>query len=350
MNDSLSARALAAVRRIPRSELVLAAIIVALVIVMCVLSPAFFSVHTLFSILRSSLVPMVFALAVLFVIISGGIDVSFAAIGIFAAYTTVLMATQGGFDPGILGILLFAIVIGGSLGLVNGVVIARFRLPTLIVTLATQGIFKGVLLAYIGSKYIAELPSSISGLSTANLISIESSRSYLPVLVLPVLVLVIGASLLLRKTMFGRALFAMGGDLEGARRAGFPVMRYQMLLYVLVGTVAAVGGLLHVILGRNANPQDLVGTELDVIAAVVLGGASIFGGRGSVTGTVLGVLLVQLINNSLLMMGVPTAWQRAAVGALLVVGVGVQALTARRAARKTFVVVDTATPLDAVKG
>ncbi|EEB9150737.1 ABC transporter permease, partial [Salmonella enterica subsp. enterica serovar Paratyphi B] len=104
-------------------------------------------------------------------------------------------------------------------------VIARFRLPTLIVTLATQGIFKGVLLAYIGSRYIAELPGSVSWLSTANLISIESTRAYLPMLIVPVVLLVIGASFLLRRTMFGRGVYAMGGDLEGARRAGFPVVR-----------------------------------------------------------------------------------------------------------------------------
>ena len=328
--------------RLPRigrmsNELVLASIIVVLVIVMCAVNPAFFSVHTLFSILRSALVPMVFALAVLFVIISGGIDVSFAAIGIFAAYTTVALAQGGGLDFGLVGILAFAIVIGGALGFVNGIVIARFRLPTLIVTLATQGIFKGVLLAYIGSKYIAELPDGISWLSTANLISVESTRAYLPMLIVPVVLLVLGAALLLRRTMFGRGIYAMGGDLEGARRAGFPVVRLQIMLYVLVGAVAAIGGLIHVVLGRSANPQDLVGTELDVIAAVVLGGASIFGGRGTVTGTVLGVLLVQIINNSLILMGVPTAWQRAAVGFLLVIGVGIQAVMARRASRRTFV-------------
>ena len=328
--------------RLPRmgrmsNELVLASIIVVLVIVMCAVNPAFLSVHTLFSILRSALVPMVFALAVLLVIISGGIDVSFAAIGIFAAYTTVSLAQGERLDFGLIGILAFAIVIGGALGFVNGIVIARFRLPTLIVTLATQGIFKGVLLAYIGSRYIAELPKGISWLSTANLISIESTRAYLPMLIVPVVLLVIGAAFLLRRTMFGRGIYAMGGDLEGARRAGFPVVRLQILLYVLVGAVAAIGGLIHVVLGRSANPQDLVGTELDVIAAVVLGGASIFGGRGTVTGTVLGVLLVQIINNSLILMGVPTAWQRAAVGFLLVIGVGIQAVMARRASRRTFV-------------
>jgi simple sugar transport system permease protein len=310
------------------SELVLVGIILVLVIGMSLVNPTFFTVHTLFSILRSALVPMVFALGVLLVIISGGIDVSFPAIAIFAAYTTVHLSAQGAFDPGVIGVLVIAVALGALLGLVNGAVIARFKLPTLI---------KGVLLAYVGSRYIADLPQSMASLSTANLVSIEGSRAYLPVMIVPVIVLVIGVSLLLRKTMFGRGLFAIGGDIEGARRAGFPVMRIQVLLYVLAGAIAAVGGLIHVVLGQNANPQDLVGTELDVIAAVVLGGASIFGGRGTVLGTVLGVLLVQIINNSLLLMGVPTAWQRAAVGILLALGVGVQAVMARRAAKRTFV-------------
>ena len=115
------------------------------------------------------------------------------------------------------------------------------------------------------------------------------------------------------------------------------MVRTQVWLYVLVGSLAAFGGMLHVTLGRNANPQSLVGTELDIIAAVVLGGASIFGGRGSVLGTVLGVVLVQLINNNLVLLGVPSTWQRAAVGVLLLVGVGVQALGASRGRRQSAV-------------
>jgi simple sugar transport system permease protein len=100
---------------------------------------------------------------------------------------------------------------------------------------------------------------------------------------------------------------------------------------------AAVGGMIYMIMGRSASPQELVGDELDIIAAVVLGGASIFGGRGSVGGTVLGVLLVQVINNSLILAGVPSAWQRTAVGLLLVIGVGIQAVAARRSARAVLV-------------
>lgn len=321
------------------NEGVLALILVGLVVVTSIANPAFFTVPTMFSVLRNSIVPLIFALGVLVVIISGGIDVSFPAIASFAAYATV-RALQEFFDPGLVGAFAFALLIGAVLGLVNGVVIARFRLPTLIVTLGTQGIFFGVLLTYIGSQYVAELPASLASLSKTNLLHFSSGGrgAFLPVLVVPAIVLAVLVSWMLRRTMFGRGVYAIGGDVEAARRAGFPVKRVQLLIYVLVGMMAATAGVVFTIMSRSASPRDLMGTELDIIAAVVLGGASIFGGRGSVLGTVLGVLIVQVIGSSLILAGVPSAWQRAAVGFLLLVGVGVQAYAARRSARHRRVV------------
>jgi len=325
------------------NEGVLALIIVALVVVMSLVNSEFFAVSTLFSVLRNSLVEIVFALGVLIVIISGGIDVSFPVIGIFAGYTTIVLAQRGEFDLGVIGAFLVAMVIGLLLGLVNGGLIARFRLPTLIVTLGTQGIFRGVLLAYVGSKYIAELPADIAELSTTDLLVHQqgSSSSRLHVFIVPVVLLCLAVHWLLQRTLFGRGVYALGGDSESARRAGFPVVRLQVAIYGLVGVLAGIAGVMHVTLSRNANPYELAGTELDIIAAVVLGGASILGGRGSVVGTVLGVLLISLIQNSLILMGVPGTWQRAAVGVLLVVGVSVQALGARRRARRTAAVPET---------
>jgi simple sugar transport system permease protein len=345
LGNSMANDSLLRTLRGPNNEGILALVLIVLVIVMSLINPAFFSIGTLFSVLRGSIVPLVFALGVLIVIISGGIDVSFAAIAIFAAYTTISLSTNGNFDPGLVGVVIIASLFGALLGFVNGAVIAKFRLSTLIVTLGTQSIFRGILLAYVGSRYIADPPESINSLSTTNLISVvnETDRAFLHVLIIPVVIMALLVAWMLRSTMFGRAIFAIGGDAEAARRAGFPVVRIQVLLYTLVGVMAAIAGVMHVTLGRNANPQDLVGNELDVIAAVVLGGASVFGGRGSVLGTVLGVLLIQIINNSLILVGVPTAWQRAAVGILLIVGVGIQALAAKRNSKKVFVT----TPLGA---
>lgn len=313
------------------NEGVLVAVIIVVVIAMSLSSPAFLTPGTFFGLVRSSLVPLIFALGVLLVMISGGIDVSFPAIAIFAAYTTISWSSEASFDPTLVGIFVIAIVVGALWGLLNGIVIARFRLPTLIVTLGTQGIIKGILLTYIGSAYISasRLPASVAQASDAHLVDIPGA-GYLHAMMIPVLVIVVTVWWMLKYTTFGRSIYAIGGDIEAARRVGIPVVRTQVLLYVLVGALAAVGGVIFVILGKNANPQALVGTELDIIAAVVLGGASIFGGRGSVFGTVLGVVLVQLINNNLVLIGIPSTWQRAAVGVLLLVGVSVQALAALR--------------------
>jgi simple sugar transport system permease protein len=325
-----------ALRRLrgPNNEGVLAAVIIVVIIAMSLASPAFFTPGTFFGLVRSSLVPLVFALGVLLVMVSGGIDVSFPAIAIFAAYTTVQWSGQTGFDPTLVGVFAIAVVIGALWGLLNGVVIARFRLPTLIVTLGTQGIIKGILLTYIGSAYISasKLPASVTDAGGAHLVDIPGA-GYLHGMLLPVVLVVALVWWMLKYTTFGRGIFAIGGDIEAARRVGIKVVRTQVLLYVLVGGLAAFGGVIYVILGRNANPQSLVGTELDIIAAVVLGGASIFGGRGSVLGTVLGVVLVQLINNNLVLIGVPSTWQRAAVGALLIIGVSIQAVAAMRSRR-----------------
>lgn len=316
------------------NEGLLVAVILIVVVAMSLASPAFFTANTFFALVRSSMVPLIFALGVLLVMISGGIDVSFPAIAIFAAYTTVKWSMDASFDPGLVVIFVVAMVVGGLLGLLNGVVIARFRLPTLIVTLGTQTIYKGILLTYVGSVYISasDLPASITG-ADVHLVDIAGG-GYLHFMIIPVLLVTLLIAWMLKYTLFGRSIFAIGGDTEAARRVGIKVVRTQVWLYVLVGALAAFGGIIYVVLGKNANPQSLVGTELDIIAAVVLGGASIFGGRGSVMGTVLGVVLVQLINNNLVLVGIPSTWQRAAVGLLLIFGVTVQALGAMRARRR----------------
>jgi simple sugar transport system permease protein len=318
------------------NEGLLLTVILVVAIAMAIASPAFLSSGTFFALVRSSMVPLIFALGVLLVMISGGIDVSFPAIAIFAAYTTVRFSIDGNLDPGLVIIFVVAMIVGGLLGLFNGVVIARFRLPTLIVTLGTLTIYKGILLTYIGSAYIsaADLPASVTQLSDVHLWDVPGG-GFIHFMVVPVVIVTVLIAMMLKWTVFGRSIYAIGGDTEAARRVGIRVVRTQVWLYVLAGSLAAFGGMVFVVLGKNANPQSIVGTELDIIAAVVLGGASIFGGRGSVLGTVLGVVLVQLINTSLVLVGIPSTWQRAVVGMLLLLGVTVQAVGRTRGKKRS---------------
>ena len=321
-----------------RSETILIFAIIVLSSIIGIKSPSFFSIASIFDIFRSSIVQLIFALGVLIVIVSGGIDISFPTIGIFSGYTAVVLMQRLELNPNSLIVPLVAsVIIGVALGAVNALVIAGFGIPTLIATLGTAGIFRGCMLSFVGITFISEIPVGLDNFATADLIRIESPTAPLArlhILIIPITLLTIGISFLLRRTMFGRSVYALGGGSESARRLGISTRRVQAKIYMLVGGLSGFAGILFVSLQRKASPYDLAGSELDVIAAVVLGGASIMGGYGTVFGTVLGVLLINLIKGNLILLGVSSSWQRAAVGVLLLIGITVQAITESKKVRK----------------
>jgi len=320
-----------------RNETALIIAIVLLSLIIGVKSPEFFTLANLFDIFRSSFVQLLFALGVLIVIISGGIDVSFPAVGIFAGYSAVVLMQHFEWNPkNLLLPIALAIVIGTILGAINSIAIASFGIPTLIATLGTSGIFRGVMLTFIGSSFISDIPVALDNFATADLLKIqpaEGTLARLHILIIPIAIITVLVSLLLTRTMFGRSVYALGGGVEATRRLGISIKRTQAKIYMLVGGLSGLAGILYVSLQRKANPYDLTGSELDIIAAVVLGGASIMGGYGTVFGTVLGVLLISLIKGNLILLGVSGSWQRAAVGALLVIGITVQALNESKKAK-----------------
>ena len=317
-----------------RNETVLIFAIIIFSLVIGSKSPEFFTLANLFDILRSSFVQLLFALGVLIVIISGGIDVSFPIVGIFSGYTAVIIMQKLELNPESLFIpIVLAVLIGIALGGFNAIAIAGFGIPTLIATLGTAGIFRGVMLSFIGASFISDIPIGLDNFSTADLVKFESDAGTLVrlhVLVIPVAIITILVALLLSRTIFGRSVYALGGGTEPTRRLGISVKRTQAKIYMLVGGLSGLAGILYVSLQRKANPYDLAGSELDVIAAVVLGGASIMGGYGTVFGTVLGVLFINMIKNNLVLLGVSSSWQRAAVGVLLVIGITIQAISENR--------------------
>lgn len=139
----------------------------------------------------------------------------------------------------------------------------------------------------------------------------------------------IAVHLILRHTMLGRGIFAIGGDQNAARIAGFNVIRLQFIVYIFSGVMAGIAGMIYCILCDSANPLNLMGSEMMIIAAVVVGGTRITGGHGSVSGTILGVILIALIQNNLIMLGVPTYWQTFVVGAVIVIGTSITSLKAK---------------------
>jgi simple sugar transport system permease protein len=275
---------------------------------------------------------------VLIVIISGGIDVSFPIVGIFAGYTAVVIMRKFELnDESLLIPVLLAILIGVILGGINAIAIAGFGIPTLIATLGTAGIFRGLMLSFIGATFISNIPVGLDKFATADLVKFESDTGTLVrlhVLIIPVAIITIAVSYLLNRTIFGRSVYALGGGIESTRRLGISIKRTQTKIYMLVGGLSGLAGIVFVSLQRKADPYDLAGSELDVIAAVVLGGASIMGGYGTVFGTVLGVLFINMMKNNLVLLGVSSSWQRAAVGVLLVIGITIQAIGENRKSKR----------------
>lgn len=316
------------------NEGVLLLVILTLLVVIAVISPTSLTWGLFADVIRSSVVNLALALGLLLIIASGGIDVSFTAIAIFAGYTSVTVALSTGVE-GVWLPFLTAVAIGALLGVLNAWLVAGFRLPTLIATLGTQGIIRGALLAGVGSVYISTLPPALSALGEARLATLDSSA--VSVMVIPVLLLSILLSIVLRTTLVGRSVYAIGGSLESARRAGLRVGRVQAVIYIAAGALAGFAGMTHVTLVGHASPFELVGTELSVIAAVVIGGASDQGGRGSVHGTVLGVLMIALIQNSLVRLGVPGFWHEGAVGLMILLGVAIQAQLQRSRQKRSAI-------------
>ncbi|MCB0156285.1 MAG: ABC transporter permease [Anaerolineae bacterium] len=323
-------------RLLRRNETLVAVTLIVLCLIIGLNNPTFFTVGNLFTLLRSSIVTGIFAMGVLIVIISGGIDVSFTAIGIFALYATVKLMLYFAPEASIWVGFLIAALIGLGLGLINAFFIAQFKLPTLIVTLGTLSMFHGFLLFAIGNQIIRDVPPALTEFARATLLQIPQERgtANLHPAIFLVIAIVIVVWLLLNYTMLGRGIYALGGAPEAAERAGFNVTRIQYFIYGSVGLLSGIAGMTFGALARQANPQDLVGSELNVIAAVVLGGAYLTGGRGTVLGTLLGVILVVIANNSLILIGVPTVWQRVVIGLIILIGTGIPAIQERRAGKQ----------------
>lgn len=314
-------------------------IVICFVITLLDQSGKFFSVGNLIDVMQSMIVPLTFSMGAMIVIISGGIDVSFPGIAAFASYAVLKYLSEAGYEGTVLLPLLLAGLVGMALGSINAALISFFRLPTLIVTLGTQSVFFSVITTFIGEKQISQhmMPKGVVDFGKTYLLDVQSGNLAfkLPIAILVALAIVIAVFVILRYTMIGRGIFAIGGDRDSAQRCGFNVRRIEFFIYMTAGFIAGIAGMLHSSIVRISYPYDLFGVELTVIAMVVLGGTMITGGRGSVFGTILGVLIVTIINTSLILIGVPGKWMTAVTGLMILIGTGVTSYQQLRSGNKS---------------
>ncbi|WP_062119830.1 ABC transporter permease [Aureimonas sp. AU40] len=307
---------------IRRPELFTLALVVLTCLVVVAANPDFLQMNNLFDILRASVVRGLFAMGVLVVLAAGGIDVSFTAIAAFVMYALTMLVVDVVPGMPMPVILVLAALGGAAFGAVNGVLVHKLQAPSLIVTIGTQYIIRSFLLTFVGTALFMNIPTAMDAFGKAPLYTHVGANGAVSILPATVLVLV-GAAVLtwfiLERTLIGRAVFAVGGNPAIAERLGFNLFRVRLFVFAYAGLLAGVAGVVHVSSNRLANPFDLAGMELEVIAAVVLGGARITGGSGSVVGTLLGVLLITLVSNVLIFVGIPSTLQLAIVGAFILI-------------------------------
>lgn len=289
------------------------------------LEPKFWSALNIFDLLRNYAAWGIFTIAQTIVLITGGIDVSFTAVATCALYITGQMMIKFGIQS--VGVsALIACAIGCSLGFCNGIVIYLSKVHPVIITIGMLNIYYNLLIYFTQGKWLYALPSSYLQFGLHRLFTLGTPPTGLSLLTILWFALALLSWLFLKYTTFGRALYAMGGSLEAARRAGFRILALTIFTYCYAGLLSGFGGFIYGAAAQFIQPNALIGRELDVIAAAILGGASVFGGQGTLFGSILGTLLVGIIRNSLILLKIPSYWHSAVVGGIILIATVVNAL------------------------
>jgi len=296
--------------------------------VLSVSTDSFFSLRNLLDLLSSYAFVGVLAAGLLVVLISGGIDISFTATASIAQY--VMMAYLIDYDGNWLIAFAMAGAIGIALGAVNAVLIHYLRVSSIIITIATLNIFFGLLIFITKGAYLYTFPDWFS--SGFNLFEYTDAAGNYYSLSLQILVLFGAFALtyvLLNRTTTGRQIYAMGSNPEAAKRLGFNILWLHLFVYCYMGFLAGIASVIQAQLAQSIAPTVLVGKELDVLAAVVLGGASLTGGVGSVGGALLGIALLAFLQNGLILLGVSSYWSPVFTGAVILISVSATTYSGR---------------------
>jgi ribose/xylose/arabinose/galactoside ABC-type transport system permease subunit len=292
-----------------------------LIIIFSSLTSQFLTFRNWLNIIEQSSIIAVSAIGVTFVIITSGIDLSVGSVAALSGMLSAGMIVRSGL-PWWLGILI-GLGTGLVAGLFNGISITRLGLSAFIATLAVLSMGRGLTLAYSNGQTIFGLPNQYTYLGSSDILGIPT-----PV-VITIVMFIIG-HFVLSRTVFGHQVYAIGGNREAARLAGIDVRRTELLVYLLSGILASFAGIL--LTGRLAAalPTSATGLELDVIAAVVIGGASLFGGRGNMIGTLFGVLTIGVLRNGLDLLNVSPFWVQFIQGGVIFLAVLIDALGQKR--------------------
>jgi ribose transport system permease protein len=290
-------------------------VLVVLAVFFSVLRPdAFPKVANVMNMATNASILIVLAVGSTFVILTGGIDLSINGVLVFSGVIAAMaMAAVGGDNPGVLLVGLVCGVGAGMVwGVVNGFLVAKARIPALIVTLGTMGMSLGLALLFTRGVDISDVPDSL-------VLTVGSGRmGGIPILVIITAVVFIVGTLVLRFTRFGRYTYAVGSSPEACRRASIDVTAHLIKVYMLAGMLSGLAGYLSLARFATTTLSGHLTDNLQVIAGVVIGGTSLFGGSGGMMGTLIGVIIPVMLLDGFVVLGLPPFWQQIAVGAVLI--------------------------------
>ena len=282
-------------------------------VIITIINPSFMTTTNILNVLRQVSISALIAFGMTFVILTGGIDLS---VGSTLALTGAIAASMlaSGFDP-ILTILA-ALLLGAILGAINGVIIAKGKVAPFIATLATMTIYRGLTLVYTEGRPVSGLGDSVS-------FQMMGKGYFLgiPVPVVTMILAFLALWFILHKTTFGRRIYAVGGNEDASRLSGINTDRVKIMVYSLTGMLAALSALILTSRLNSAQPTAGTSYELDAIAAVVLGGTSLTGGKGWIFGTLVGALIIGVLNNGLNLIGVSSFFQQVVKGVVILIAV-----------------------------
>lgn len=318
-----------------RTETWLVLVILVMVLGLAAFSPGFLTVANLLDLVDAYSVAAIFACGLLVVLVFGGIDISFAGIAAVSQYLTALLLTKVG--GGWLVAFASALLIGTALGLVNAALIHGLRLLAVIVTIANMSVMFGLLMYFTRGRSIFELPAWFEEGGVLVRLGGEAAQGGRGIALAHVAAVAafVLTWVLLNRLRVGRQLVAHGGNPEAAKRLGVNILGLHLLAYGYMGLMAGLGGLVQAHRVDEVVPNALIGRELDVLAAVVLGGASLNGGVGTVLGTLLGIVLLAVLKNGLLLLGVSSYAMNLVTGLVILLSVSATGLAEQLRARRT---------------
>ncbi|MBC9131634.1 ABC transporter permease [Frischella sp. Ac13] len=299
-------------------------ILIALILICIILAfstPVFLTQDNMLSVLRQVSTNMCLALGMTLIIMLGGIDLSVGSIVAMAGTLTVGFISIG--EMGIVPAILLGLLIGTLCGAANGAAIAYTGIPPFIVTLAMMMIARGIGFIYSGGQSIRIFDDNFTTIGTGYLGVIPYPVIYMFVFIVVMLIIV-------NRTRLGTYIYALGGNREAARLSGIPIKRVEIIVYTIAGFLAAFAGIVLAARMYSGQPSVAQGYEMDAIAACVLGGISMSGGIGRISGTILGVFVIGIINNGLNLLGVNSFWQLVAKGVIIFLAVYVDILKRKR--------------------